>query len=749
MNFIKATEEFNTFESYVSAPYLRKTFNVNYSVKANVKIAACGFYEFYINGKNVTKGLLAPYISNPDHYVYYDEYEVNLDEGENVIGLILGNGFQNNPGGYIWKFDTAAFRSAPLVALVLTYKDSDGKDVIIESDTSFKTAPSPIRSDDYRFGEVYDANYEIKNWNLKGFDDSDWANALSAPTPRGELRLCTAEPIVMHETLKPVNIFASDGGYIYDFGISHSGVCKLTVNGSVGQRISMQHSDAVKDGKLILETVWMDHREWERDKPIVHKDVYICKGEGTEVYMPRFTYHGFRYVKVEGITEEQVTPELLTFIVCYSDLKIRGGFNCSDETVNKLQQMTLRSDLSNFYYFPNDCPHREKNGWTADIALSSEHMLLNFNPEVSFREWMYNVYKAQNKDGAIPGIIPTTGWGFDWGNGPAWDCVLVYLPYFVYKYRGETEMIRESAGALMHYLHYLTTRVDEKGLIHIGLPDWKCVGRHTPVAPLELTDSIMSMDIANKAAFLFNEVGMIAQAEFAQKLADGFKSAIRNNLIDFGTMTAAGNCQTSQAMSIFYGVFTEAESVIAVERLIEFINDKNGHFDVGVLGARVIFHVLSKYGYSDLAYSLITHPEFPSYAYWIKRGATTLWEDHFPDSIRGSMNHHFWGDISAWFIKCLAGIQFNPLCNDVSRIDIAPSFVDALDFAEAYYEAPLGKISSSWKREDDKIILKGELPPLMNGTVSLKNNYLFEDGTSFKNISGSFEFVVLKRGTMK
>jgi len=749
MNFIKATEKFNTFEEYVAAPYIRKSFTVKDSTKAKVKIAACGFYEFYLNGENKTKGWLAPYISNTDDYVYYDEYEVTLDKGENVIGFVLGNGFQNNPGGYMWKFDTASFRSAPMVALTLSYNDTDGNEVVIESDTTFKTAPSPIKSDDYRFGELYDANCEIENWNKKGFDDFQWANVLPAKTPKGELRLCTAEPIVTHKTLKPINIFKSGDGYIYDFGISHSGVCRLSVCGKKGQTISMQHSDTVKDNELILETVWMDHREWERDKPIVHKDVYTCKGEGKEEYTPRFTYHGFRYVKVEGITQKQATPELLTFVIFYSDLKIRGGFNCSDEITNKLQEMTLRSDLSNFFYFPNDCPHREKNGWTADIALSSEHMLLNFNPEVSFREWMFNVYKAQNEEGALPGIIPTTGWGFAWGNGPAWDCVLVYLPYFVYKYRGETQMIYESAQSVMKYLEYLTTRADKDGLMHIGLPDWKCVGRHTPVSPLELTDTIMSMDIANKAAFMFEEVCMTDKAEFAKKIADEFRTAIRKNLIDFGTMTAAGNCQTSQAMSIFYGVFTEAESTIAVERLVEFINEKDGHFDVGVLGARVIFHVLSKYGYSDLAFKMITRLDFPSYAYWIVRGATTLWEDHFPDRIRGSMNHHFWGDISAWFIKCLAGIEFNPNCNDILRVDFAPSFVNDLDFAQGYYEAPAGKIVSYWKREGDKIILKFELPDKMRGFVALKDGYTFEDETTFKSISSSCEFVVLTREKTK
>lgn len=204
--------------------------------------------------------------------------------------------------------------------------------------------------------------------------------------------------------------------------------------------------------------------------------MYICKGEGEETYTPSFTYHGFQYVLVTGITPEQATSDLLTYVVMNSDLKERGGFTCSDPTVNTLQELTRRSDLANFYYFPTDCPQREKNGWTADAALSSEHLLLNLSPETSYREWMRNICKAMDDRGALPGIVPTGGWGFHWGNGPAWDNVLLYLPYFVYLYRGDKTILEESAASILRYLHYLTTRVNEEGLIKIGLGDWVSAG---------------------------------------------------------------------------------------------------------------------------------------------------------------------------------------------------------------------------------------------------------------------------------
>lgn len=730
-HFITATREFNSFEKHVPAPYIRKSFFCEEETVGKLRVAACGFYELYFNGKKITKGYLAPYISNTDDYVYYDEYTVTLDKGENVIGLLLGNGYQNNPGGYIWDFDKASFRSAPKVAVELTYKTADGKQAEILSDTDFKSYPSPIIFDDYRFGEGYDARLELAGWCDRGFDDSKWKSVLKAEPPLGELRLCTAQPIVKETELKPVNIFKEDDSYIYDFGVSNAGVCRLCINGEPNQKITLQHTDLLLDGRFYFKNIWFD-REWERDREIVHTDTYICAG-GRAEYTPTFTYHGFRYVKVTGITEAQATEDLLRFVVFHSDLKSRGGFSCSDSVANRLQEMTRRSDLSNFHYFPTDCPQREKNGWTADAALSCEQLLLNFNPELSYREWLNNIRKAQDENGALPGIIPTTGWGFKWGNGPAWDCVLVYLPYFTYVYRGETKMITDSVGAFVRYFKYLASQREDRGLLHIGLGDWCHVGRDVPKAPLEVTDSIISMDIASKAAFLLQHVGKLDEAKFISGFADEMRRAVREHLINFDTMTVKGECQTSQAMGLFYGVFEPCEEQAAFNVLLELIHAENDFMDVGVLGGRVIFHVLSRFGYSDLAYKMITRPEYPSYGNWVERGATTLWENFSPDSV-WSPNHHFWGDISAWFIKCIAGIHYNPTAKNLNFTLIAPHFIETLQNASGFYESPRGKISVSWERDGEEVVLSVKAPSSMDIKLSLEN-YIFEDGAAEKEIS--------------
>lgn len=747
-SFIKATEEYNTFEKAVPAPYIRKNFTCDEQTTAKITIAACGFYELYINSRRITKGFLAPYISNTDDYIYYDEYEVRLDKGENVIGIILGNGFQNNPGGYIWDFDKAPFRSAPMVAVNLEYYNKSGNLMVISTDKTFKTHPSPIVSDDYRFGETYDANLEIPDWNKKGFDDSLWNEVIVTVPPKGEFKRCESESIIIETELKPIDIFKEDDGYVYDFGVSFAGVCRLCINGKKGQKVELQHADLLKDGRFHIDNNWFVGDFWDRDKKIVHRDTYICKGEKNETYMPTFTYHGFRYVKVTGITEEQATEDLLTYVVIHSDLKTRGGFSCSDETINKLQEITRRSDLSNFHYFPTDCPQREKNGWTADAALSCEQMTLNFSPEKSYHEWLYNIRKSQREEGSLPGIIPTAGWGFEWGNGPAWDCVLAYIPYYTYIYRGETEMIIESVEAFISYLKYLETKKDGKGLICFGLGDWCHAGiaiGATPKAPLVVTDTIMSMDIANKIAFMFDVIGLKKQSEYAKEQYDFYRKAIRENLINYDTMTVLGDCQSSQAMGLYYNLFEPAERQLAFDELLNFVHKADDHIDVGVLGGRVLFHVLSEFGYTDLAYKMITRPDFPSYGNWLVRGATTLWENFDPEFVE-SPNHHFWGDISAWFIKSLAGINYNPTGSNLNEVMIKPHFATQLQNAEGYYDSSFGKIISSWKRNGEKIVLNINAPQEINVTVKLSDGYAFEDGSVQKELfNGAKEVYLTKK----
>lgn len=753
LKFISAGTAYSTFTEMVPAPCLRRTFTMDTPVQsASITICGLGFYEFYINGARLTKGLLAPYISNPDDILYYDAYDIApyLREGKNTIAIMLGNGMLNCPGGDIWDMQLARYRSAPKAALSFEAALTDGSTLAFEADEQFVCAPSPIYYDDLRIGEFYDARNEHTGWTLPDFDDSDWFPAMHAETPRGECRLCTAEPIVVTGELKPITLRrASMGvvpdfrdtlpvvqptgvegqteGWLYDFGVNAAGNIRLKIHGQRGQKIVMQFAEELDaDGNLDLRGMNF------LPQALNHRDIYICKGDGEELYTPHFAYHGFRYCLVLGLEDTQATPELLTYLVMNSDLRSMGDFSCSDPILNQIQQCTRVSDLANFYYFPTDCPHREKNGWTADAALSTEQMLLNFAPENSYREWLNNIRKAQREDGALPGIVPTSGWGFDWGNGPAWDCALVILPYYIWRLRGDTSIIRENAAAIMRYLHYITTRRDEDGLIHIGLGDWcHCTraGADDFKAPLELTDTLMCMDISRKAATLFAAVGMESQRAFAMAVHEEFRSAGRRHLIDHNTLTALGCCQSSQAMAIYYDLFDNAEKPEAFRVLLRLIEQNEGLMDVGVLGARILFRVLSEFGRSDLAYDMIVTERYPSYGYWMRHGATSLWENFHPEGANpSSHNHHFWGDVSAWMIEYLAGICLNPNENDVSCVHIRPRFVEKLNHISAHHTAPAGRISSEWTRDGEAILLRITIPEGCHGRILLEDGWQFDHG---------------------
>ncbi len=704
--FITATKEKCSFDNHIAAPYIRKSFVMDFvPEKAVISVCGLGFYKLFINGKDITKGALAPYISNPDHYCYYDTYDVSelLLGGENVIGVILGNGFYNPFGGKCWGFEKAPWVSSPVLAIEFS-AEAEHDSLFFSADETFKTCPSPIIFDELRMGEHYDANLSAEGWNMPGFDDSNWENAISAPTPRGEMKRCDAEPIKVIKEIKPVEIFKSKNGYIYDFGENNAGVCRLTVNAEKNQKIEMYHAEILKSGELDRSSIGFSRPDVPFYEEYNQKDIYIAKGEGTESYTPSFTYHGFRYVEVRGITEKQATENLLTYCIMRSGFREIASFSCSDETVNTLFEMAKRADESNFYYFPTDCPHREKNGWTGDAALSADHMAMLYDVSESFHEWLNNIRKSQADDGALPGIVPNYDAAYDWGNGPAWDYVAFKLPYVLYRYKNDTDVIKENASMMIRYLEYVMKHRDEKGTVSFGLGDFMPVGnrRNTDYdAPVELTGSIMIMDAAKKAAEMFEAVGYKHQHDFAYGIYKDMRETVRCELIDKDSLTVKGNCQSSQAMALYYGVFEKDEEEKAFVQLLRLIHDKDDRFDCGVLGMHTLFHVLSDFGEGELAFKLITQKGYPSYAHLIDKGETTLVESFKPDGFAcGSHNHHMFGDISRWFINRIAGIT---IVNSNS-IEINPDFIDSIEYASASCELPAGKAEVSWRRENGKIV---------------------------------------------
>lgn len=768
--FISATRKRNRIIDHVPAPYMRKTVEFD-AIPEELTVTVCGlgFYDIFVNGQKITKGLLAPYISNPDHICYYDKYDITpyVGIGENVIGFILGNGFKNNEGGAVWRFDKAPFIGVPQLAFAIEGKVGEQK-ILIEADEAVKVNESPIIYDDLRCGTHYDARKEIEGWCEPGFDDSNWDNAYFSECPRGEKRECKADPIVVRKVVDAVEIRKTnldktynrhqklvwpdreftDGdyeGYLYDFGINSAGVPQLTVyNTTPSQVIELQQCDYINHkGEPSYANIAFYVNGYSQ------RDIYICKGAEKETFVPSFTYHGFRCTFVTGLREDQVKNDTVRYLECSSNLKERGNFTSSDITLNRLQEMVRRSDISNFHYYPTDCPQREKNGWTGDVMVSAEHLLMNLTAEKSLKEWMNNVRAAQNSQGTIPGIVPTGGWGFEWGNGPIWDNVLIEVPYQVARYTGDNGILKENAYAVFKYLSYAAGKRNEKGLLCYGLGDWVKPKGGKDVAPKELVDSIMIYQFAMKAAKVFGVLGKNLEKDYALSFAKELKEAIIKEYIDDENGTVANGEQTAYVLSITHGLFGEQGQKKAVENLVKEIAGYDGMHDCGMIGIRYLFYALSRNGYADLAYELIVSEKQNGYGQFVKRGMTTLPESFSTFKEDGdpqpwlSLNHHFLGDISHFFISDIAGIRVNDRFEDAANIDIAPNFITALSNAKAYFDSVKGRVEVSWEKHGEKVILSVTVPDGVTGAIKLPCGAKFEDGGKEKTLACGEYTVVL------
>lgn len=759
MQYISAGIEQFTLKTTPPAPYIRKVFDLRAKPeKAMIRITTNGFYRLYINGVEITKCPLAPYISNSDDVIYYDDYEVTqyLTEDKNAIGVILGNGHAN-PFWHALGLHNSFKVGAPVkMALELT-----ADDFFLESDASFKTHPSPMVRDVYRYGVHYDARLEIDGWNLPDFDDSGWEHVCEAHAPSGKLLPCKADLIVQREERKPVRIelqkdfyylhdslaahstpiFESyvQSGYLFDFGINTAGLVRLRIKGERGQKITMRFGEKLyHDGKFNLNSVYTVKEGVEQYVDILHTDTYVLKGGEEEVYVPFFTYHGFRYVFVEGLKPEQATQELLTYLVMNSDVKRRADFRCSDETFNMLYQMGINSDLSNFWYFPTDCPHREKSGWTNDMSMSMEQFLLNLDCSDSLRVWLDGYLADQREDGTLSAIIPTVGEFSRGYNGVLSDSNLVNIAYYCYKFDGRVDILAHTAEAIRKYLNYSMSSRDERGLVSNSLNDWAQPGRNMGIkTDRALLDSTLLIDMANKCTFLFRVLGDERWATVCEHFADELRTAVRTHLIDFETMGTYDGAQTAQALALQTGIFTKEEYPAAYQELIARIAKKHNHVYCGMAGLRYIFHVLCDNGDADLAHTMIARPDAPSYGNMITRGATALCECLEDNRFNQSENHHFFGDILNLFISDYAGLRVNPNMDNCNEVLIKPSFASSLRWAEASYTTKHGTVTTKWERTENGYDISVFIPQGVTGSICINEKIsLLPMGASLWHING-------------
>jgi alpha-L-rhamnosidase len=705
------------------APYFRKEFQPTGKVRAaRAYITAAGLFELSVNGRVLDDHRLDPLYTRFDKRNLYVSFDVTsmLIPGANAIGVLLGNGWYNHQSTAVWDFHKAHWRNRPrfIMNLRLTYED--GRVEIITSGPDWKTfAGGPLIFNSIYTGEHYDARLEQPGWNTAGFNDAGWLSATAVTTPSKNVVAQAVQPIRQtgEVPVKSMKKF-DDKTYVFDLGRNIAGVSRITVKGDAGTVIRLKHAEQITaEGRADQSNIDVHYRPVGDSDPF-QTDIFILAGTGEETFMPRFNYKGFQFVEVTASNPVTLTRESLTGFFMHSDVPVSGAISSSNPVLDKIWAATNASYLSNLYGYPTDCPQREKNGWTGDAHIAAETGLYNYDAITVYEKWLADHRDEQQANGVLPAIIPTAGWGYTWANGTDWTSTIAIIPWNIYLFYGDTRLLADCYENIRLYVDHVTS-ISKDGLTDWGLGDWIPV---KSVTPKEFTSSIFYYTdalILSKAAKI---LGYDMDHKKYLALSKTIRDAINAKYLNRETGIYGSGYQTELSAALFWGIVPEELKARVAENLKDRVIADNNHIDVGLLGSKAILNALSENGYPDLAYTLASQEDFPSWGYWIVNGATTL-QENWPLQTNTdiSRNHIMFGEIGAWYFKALGGIKPDPDRPGFRNVMLEPHFVKGLNHFEARHTGPYGEIVSSWKRDGGKVLYTVVIPPNSTGTLRLQN----------------------------
>jgi alpha-L-rhamnosidase len=494
------------------------------------------------------------------------------------------------------------------------------------------------------------------------------------------------------------------GTDVYDFGANIAGWCEIEVEGEAGAKVRLDYDESINNRNVLLGDI-KQHTAGSGEKRPVQHDEYVLAGrEGGEMWHPRFTYHGFRYVQVEFDGKAELKSIKARFV--HSAFERAGTLETSDATFAALQSATERSYLSNFVGIPTDCPHREKNGWTGDAQLAMETGLWNFDAKGSYVHFLRMAVDVQRQNGAVPCILPSNHkFGFKWGSGPAWDAILFEIPWQIYRFYGDDAPAREAYEAMKKYAAFMSDKADADGLYDYGLGDWCRWWEDRQGTPVRLTDSAYMYMFNRRLAFWAERFGEKEYAAECNAAAENIKAAFNKAFYKGDGLYAEGRLTELAAPLYFRGLCVDGEEKKVAKRLVEAIREKEHKAWFGILGAKWAPRVLAEYGYADDAFRLFVQPEIPGWAHWLQFGDGTLrenWDD------MSSHNHIMFGDLSAWAYEYVAGIV--PLEPGFKKIAFRPHVLEGVDSFVVTHKTPFGEIRAGWRRVGGKPEFICEVP---------------------------------------
>lgn len=709
--WIGAPASLATKEWKLSSPLFRKEIDISKKIKkARAYISGLGYYELYINGQKIGDHVLSPNQTNYDRRkvekwgeprignmtstVLYETFDITsfLKSGGNAFGVILGNGWYiqaDRPNDAMLWYDT------PRLIAQFSIEYEDGSQELISSDESWNASSSPILYNGLHSGEIYDARLEQKGWNEAGFDDSKWINAITVRPPTGTLKAQISPPDRINKTIKPISVIQPEKGrYRFDMGRLFSGWARLKVSGTKGTELKLRFIEEF--GPTYGQT-----------------DTYILKGEGTEIWEPRFTWHAFRYVDVYGSPTE-LTIENIDGRVVNTDIQRAGSFECSNPLLNKILDNYQWTQLGNVHGgVPSDCPHRERRGYTGDGQISAKAAISNFDMSQFYTKWLNDISDAQNHQ---TGYVPNTTPYQDGGGGTAWGSAYIIIPWYMYQYYGDKRILQQHYSGMKHWIDYMKNSLNKDGILaNQGLGEW------VPPAIVDIPADFVNSCYYYHCCQLMTRISGVLEnnpdKEYFMELATKAKAAINSVYFNAESSSYSVGRQGSNVFPLGFGI-AENKNVSAVfANLVKNSTGSNkAHFDTGILGTPLLLEVLTEMDRADLAYTLMNQRDFPGFGFMIEKGATTIWETFQGDV---SHSHPMFGSVCAWFYQDLGGISPDPLNPGFKHIIIKPTPVSSLSFVNTTCQSMYGEIKTQWKFVGEDYLLNVTIPSNTSATVSV------------------------------
>jgi len=716
-------------------PMLRKEFDLNGKINsARAYVTSLGLYEMEINGQRVGDARFTPGFTSFHKRLQYQTYDVTccLREGRNAVGVFLADGWYR---GHLWfKAKPNVFGSELALLAQIRVEYENGTIETIGTDTSWQCTTGPILSSDLYYGEVYDARQEIPGWSEPDCGYDRWRRVKLLEYSKAHLVCPTCGMAKVQEEIRPQRILRTPKGeLVVDLGQNIAGIVRLAVEGESGREIALSYCEELTPaGNFTIEQLdLLGHQK--RAGRFYQIDRYVLKGE-PEVIEPRFTFHGFRYVKIEGYPGELDLGKI-SGLVIHSDMPVTGDFSCSSPLINQLQRNILWSQKGNFMDVPSDCPQREKMGWTGDIQIYAATACFLMDCSGFLAKWLEDLKADQRDDGLVPHIIP---WLPDYpvygplgvGGSSGWGDACIIVPWTLYQYYGDKGILNSMYDAMKKWIGFIQRRSKgylwSKGM-HWG--DWLEPGRKTyyyflPWAPKGYVATPFFAYSCHLLSKIAGVLGKHGDADYYGRLSEKVRAAyLKRYVKENGRMKPSR--QGAYVLALAYDMVPEEMKPRLAARLAKMVKDNGNHLDTGFLSTPHLCQVLCDNGHSELAFELLNQDTIPSWLYEVYKGATTVWETW--DCIKAdgklrkgmSFNHYAFGAVGSWLYRYIAGIMLDEHNPGGKHFILSPHPGGGLAEARATHQSPHGEVRSTWELHDGRMTYSVTVPANSTATVCL------------------------------